>query len=61
MIGLMLFMLYYFVRVCYKQDVKAHVTSKYCCTWRGFKDYEVGRVNIPCHIVYEDVDIIGGN
>jgi hypothetical protein len=58
-IGLALPIIYYLIPVGYERDVKEHVTSKYCCTWRGFKDYVIGSVNGPCCIVKEDINVIG--
>jgi hypothetical protein len=58
--GLALSIISNFIPVGYKRYVEEHVQSKYCCTWRGFKDCLIGRANSPCHIVKEDINIIGG-
>jgi hypothetical protein len=50
----------YFILVGYEQYVKEHFPSKYCRTWRGFKDCVIGRTNVPCHVVKKDIGIIGG-
>jgi hypothetical protein len=49
-----------FVLVGHKQNVKEHITPKYCRTWRGFKDCVISRANGPCCVVKEDIDIIRG-
>ncbi len=49
-----------FVPVGYERNVKEHVASKYCRTWRGFKDCMIGRANGPCRVVEEDIDVIRG-
>jgi hypothetical protein len=59
-IGLTLPVISNIVPVSYEQNVKEHVTPKYCCTWRGYKDCMIGRANGPCRIVKEDIDIIRG-
>jgi hypothetical protein len=59
-IGLMLPVISNFVPAGYEPNVKEHVTPKYCCTWRGFKDCVIGRANGPCHVAKEDIDIIRG-
>jgi hypothetical protein len=58
-ISLALPVISYFVPVSYEWNVKEHATSKYCCAWRGFKDCVIGRANGSCHIVKEDINIIG--
>jgi hypothetical protein len=59
-ISLALPVISYFVTVGYEQNVEEHVVSKYCRTWRGFKDCVIGRANGSSRIVEEDKDIIGG-
>jgi hypothetical protein len=59
-IGLVLPVISNFVPVSYKQDVKKHIVSKYFCTWRGFKNFVIGRVNGPCCVVKEDINVIEG-
>jgi hypothetical protein len=55
-ISLALPVIFYFVPVGYELNVEEHVASKYCHTWRGFKDCMVGRANGPWCIVKEDID-----
>jgi hypothetical protein len=58
-ISLALPIISYFVPVGYEQNVEEHATSKYCCTWRGFKDCVIGRANGSCRIVKENIEVIG--
>ncbi len=47
--------------VSYKWNVKEHVSSKNSGAWWGFKYCMIGRANCPCHVVKENINIIGGN
>jgi hypothetical protein len=57
-ISLVLPVISYFVPVGYEQNVKEHVASKYCRTWRGFKDCLISRANGPHRVVKEDIGVI---
>ena len=46
--------------VGYEGYVKQHIPSKYCHAWGGFDDCVIGGVNGPCHLVKEDINVIGG-
>jgi hypothetical protein len=59
-ISLVLPVISYFVPVGYEWNVKEHIASKYCHTWRGFKNCMIGRANGPCRNVKEDIEVIGG-
>jgi hypothetical protein len=58
-ISLALPIISYFVPVGYEWNVEEHGTSKYCRAWKGFKDCVIGRLNGPCCVVKEDIDVIG--
>jgi hypothetical protein len=49
-----------YVPVGYEWNVKEHIVSKYCRTWRGFKECVIGRANGPCCVVKEDINLIRG-
>jgi hypothetical protein len=59
-IGLTLPVITNFVPVGYERNVEEHVAPKYCRTWRGLEDCMIGRVNGPCCVVKEDIDVIRG-
>ncbi len=48
-----------FLPVSYERNVEQHISSKYCCTWKGFKHRMVGRANGPCGVWQEDVYVTG--
>ncbi len=60
-ISLALPVISYFVPVSSEWNVEEHVTSKYCCAWRDFKDCVIGGVNGPSCVVKKCINIIWGN
>ncbi len=46
-----------FLPVSYEQNVKQHISSKYCCNWGGFKHCMVGRANGPCGVSQKDFHV----
>ena len=47
LISLALPIVSYFFSVSYERYIEQHISSKDCCTWRGFKYRMIGRVNGP--------------